>query len=93
MLLLSWQDDSLGVATEVSELQNVFSHVYRFSTRSWRIPSTGSHNRLAQEMIGFISDHDTDESLLIVYYGGHGGMDDERRCIWSWQVSVLLDQL
>ena len=32
VLLLSWEDDDLGVIDEVTELQDVFQHMYRYET-------------------------------------------------------------
>ena len=47
VLLLSWEDDDLGVFEEVTELQDVFRHYYRFETEEWKIPSKRPHNTLA----------------------------------------------
>lgn len=87
VLLLSWEDDNLEVIKEVLELQDVFRVNYGFEAEVWRIPSRKSHNSLAGKLLRFVDDYDDKENLLIVYYGGHGGMDDDRRCIWSWYVN------
>ncbi|KAL8818212.1 MAG: hypothetical protein Q9191_007989 [Dirinaria sp. TL-2023a] len=38
-LLLSWEDDNLGVINEVTELDGVFRDLYSFETEEWKIPS------------------------------------------------------
>src|SRR5450432_1451794 len=83
VLLLSWEEDNLGVLEEVLELQDIFRRLYGFETDKWKIPSHKSHNSLAGKLLKFVDDYDDKDNLLIVYYGGHGGMDDDRRCIWS----------
>ena len=84
VLLLSWVDDNLGVKKEVNELEKVFRQIYNFGTEIWDIPSgTKSHHSLAGKLWRFIEDYDDKDRLLIVYYGGHGGMNDDRQCVWS----------
>ena len=90
VLLLSWEEDSLGVIKEIQELEDVFRNDYHYDTEEWRIPSVRSHNSLAAKILGFLDDHESKDSLLIVYYGGHGEMNDDRQCIWSWSVSNSL---
>ena len=85
-LLLSWEDDNLGVIDEVTELNNVFTDLYHFETEQWKIPSDSSHLSLAAKIIGFVNDYGSNENLLVVYYGGHGVMNDDRQCVWSWLV-------
>ncbi|KAL8776403.1 MAG: hypothetical protein Q9203_003400 [Teloschistes exilis] len=83
VLLLCWEEDNLGVAVELQELGEVFSQTYHFQTEAWKIPSTNSHNALAFRMMEFLRDHDDRENLLMIYYGGHGEMNDDRQCVWS----------
>jgi len=85
-LLLSWEDDDLGVVNEIAELEDVFQQIYRFEVDVWRIPSERSHIAVAGKVLGFLNDYESTDSLLIVYYGGHGSMNDDRQCVWSWYV-------
>jgi hypothetical protein len=32
----------------------------------------------------FVDDFGNAENLLIVYYGGHGLMNDSRQALWTW---------
>lgn len=88
-LLLSWEDDILGVNREIAELEDVLKTVYNYKTLIYRIPSRRSHNSLATQISGFLEENESKDNLLIVYYGGHGGMNDDRQCIWSWCVCFL----
>ena len=90
VLLLSWEDDNLGVINEVTELEDVFRQCYSFGTEEWKIPSKRPHNTLASKILEFSNNYEGKDSLLIVYYGGHGLMNDDRQCIWSWLVIHLL---
>ncbi|KAL8815419.1 MAG: hypothetical protein Q9223_005443 [Gallowayella weberi] len=82
VLLLSWEDDDLDVVTEITELSTVFSQVYGYETDHYRIPSTQSHIALARKILESLLASDSSEKLLIVYYGGHGYMNDQRDCVW-----------
>lgn len=84
VLLLSWEADDLGVAKEIAELQDVFENIYHYEVEFWKIPSNRSHNSLNRRLTNFIDDYEGEDSLLIVYYGGHGYMNDDRQCVWSW---------
>ena len=37
MLLLSWEDDNLGVEKEILRLEHVFSNFYRFNVAQFKI--------------------------------------------------------
>ena len=84
VLLLSWVNDDLGVFKEISELDSTFTSIYGCETEQWRILSTRSHNSLAKQLTGFLERYENEENLLIVYFGGHGRMGDNRQCVWSW---------
>lgn len=81
-LLLSWENDDLGVIKEILELQEVFDRRYNFQTEEWKIPGNRAHNSLAIRLVKFLEEYESEENLLILYYGGHGGMNDDRQCAW-----------
>lgn len=83
VLLLSFQDDDLGVEHEVRRLQSVLTDVYAFDTEHWSIPSSRSQVAISRKLLQFLQDYDAEDTLLIVYYGGHGYFDTERRSYWS----------
>lgn len=84
VLLLSWKDDDLGVETEIVELDNVLRNIYRYSVEVWTIPSRKSHNELGDRLRDFTKKYEKEDSLLIVYYGGHGYLNDSRQLVWRW---------
>lgn len=70
VLLLSWEDDNLGVITEVSELQDVFRQVYCYDVEEWRIPSDHCYKALRKQITRFLNEFEDMNNLLIIYYGG-----------------------
>lgn len=80
VLLLSWKDNDLGVIDEVQDLQGVFEESYQYtSVERWAIPSLKPHTKLEERLYDFKKEHSSIENLLIVYYAGHGFLDDSRR--------------
>lgn len=69
-MLTSWEDDDLGVAKEVEELQNVFNDLYHYDVEVYQIPSVKPDKALKRRMLEFL-DEDREETLLILYYAGH----------------------
>lgn len=82
VLLLSWEDDDLGVETEIVRLAEVLQTLYRYSVEAWKIPSMKSHNQLGDRLRDFTKKYEKEDSLLIVYYGGHGYLNDSRQLVW-----------
>ncbi|KAL2043780.1 hypothetical protein N7G274_003299 [Stereocaulon virgatum] len=82
-LLLSWEEDNLGIIGEIRQLDDVLKDVYHYETGQWKIPNTRSHNSLASRLTTFLNEHESKDNLLIVYHGGHGHMNDIRQCVWS----------
>ena len=82
MLFLRWKDDELGVFKEIEKLGEVLRTKNNFLTEEYLIPSNGQPQRsLTKKLLGFMDDHEAQDSLLILYYGGHGGMDEKRECV------------
>lgn len=84
VLLLSWENDTLGVIDELLELQAVFQTFYSFYTEEWKIPSNGSHNWLFFLLAQFLQHYGSEGNLLIIYYRGHSYMNDHGQCVWAW---------
>jgi hypothetical protein len=70
VLLLSWEDDDLGVSAEIEPLKRLFKERYYFSVEEYKIPSIKPDPALTRRVLKFL-DHDDKETLLILYYGGH----------------------
>ncbi|KAI4197743.1 MAG: hypothetical protein LQ350_005718 [Teloschistes chrysophthalmus] len=78
VLLLSWEEDDLGVDAEIDDLEVVFRDIYGYNTGRWKIPSSTSHNALVFRLMQSLSHFESSEKLFITYYAGHGYMNDDR---------------
>lgn len=86
VLLLQWEDDDLGVNTEIEKLNDVLRSRYNFTTYVRRIPSEDAEDYLTETILQFRKGKSF-RDLLMVYYGGHTtGSEDE--CIWSANVAT-----
>ncbi|RAL63319.1 hypothetical protein DID88_004395 [Monilinia fructigena] len=68
---------------EFNALRSMFEICYGFTTDTWSIPSTHSHNKLMLQAVNYIEKHGTEDNLIIIYYGGHAAIDNSRQAIWS----------
>lgn len=69
-LLLQWEDDDLGVNTEIQKLDRLFRSHFNFTTYLRRIPSKDADDYLTSAIVHFRKGKSF-RDLLIVYYGGH----------------------
>ena len=81
-LLLYWTDDDLLVIKEVKGLRTVLKKLCGFEAEQWSIPSSDSHAELQDKLRAFTKTHSKEDTLLIVYYGGHGYLDNYRQPVW-----------
>ena len=86
-LLLRWQDDDLGTAKEIDNLELLLQDTYQYQTERYVIPSKDPRIHLEGKLNDFKNTHDDENNLQIVYYGGHGSLErhDRRpsRSIWQ----------
>ena len=75
MLTMFWQDDDLGVLEEIKRLSSVFSNLYKFIVRQFVIPSYGADAALTRGVGDFVYEFGGEDSLIILYYGGHDDPD------------------
>lgn len=81
-LLLDWEDDDLGCRREINELEQVFRDRFDYSVENWRIPSQNPKSQLLSKLQDFVAKGPTENELLIVYYGGHGGSTRDGELRW-----------
>jgi len=84
-LMLSWKDasnnyDREEFRTQLNSLSEEFKN-YRFEVKHYGIESEKSHQKLSRQLSELL-DNDSQETLLIVYYGGHGLNNRDSNCIW-----------
>jgi hypothetical protein len=87
VLLIQWDEDELQVEDELNELRRVFN-LYGFTTNKFRIPTSNSHRKLNQKVLSFVEEHENEDTLLIIYYGGHGVINKARQSTWSWYALI-----
>ncbi|KAK0386260.1 hypothetical protein NLU13_6097 [Sarocladium strictum] len=81
-LLLHWGTDDLFVLPELEDLEKCFREDYAFGTDIWAIPSENAHLELMMRLGQLIKEHESPETLFIVYYGGHARIDESRQSTW-----------
>jgi Caspase domain len=79
-LLIRWEEDDLGVITEVEKLKRVFSERYGYETALFDIPEHQSQRKLNDRVMELI-ENVSEDHLLIVYYGGHSEFN-QQHLIW-----------
>ncbi|KAH6681779.1 hypothetical protein B0J14DRAFT_695277 [Halenospora varia] len=78
VLLLHWQDDSLGVQKEIKDLKDMFQKSYNYNTNLIKIRSKDSHEQV-HAALEALKGQSGPGDLMIVYYGGHNRPDQHLR--------------
>ncbi|UQC77596.1 uncharacterized protein CLUP02_03065 [Colletotrichum lupini] len=81
-LLLHWGCDDLFVLPELEDLERCLREDYAFGTEIFPIPSENSHLELMMQVGKLIKDHEAQDTLFLVYYGGHARIDESRQSTW-----------
>ncbi|KAK0705929.1 hypothetical protein B0T26DRAFT_679696 [Lasiosphaeria miniovina] len=82
-LLLQWEFDDLGVSDEVQRLSDVLRLNYGFDVEHWKIPSAKPALNLTQTISDWIERFDGNHNLFVLYYVGHGRIDDGRQVFFG----------
>jgi hypothetical protein len=82
VLLLHWRTDDLFVLPELEDLATCFGGDYGFNTDIFAIPSENPHLDLMLKIGALIKEHESDDTLFVVYYGGHAKIDESRQSTW-----------
>ncbi|KAL3953565.1 hypothetical protein ACCO45_011521 [Purpureocillium lilacinum] len=81
-LLLHWGSDDLFVLPELEDLEKCLRDEFAFGTDIFAIPSENSHLELMMRLGQLIKEHESQDTLFIIYYGGHARIDDSRQSTW-----------
>lgn len=74
--------DDLWVLPELVDLEKCFRQQYNFETEVFAIPSSNPHRKLMIKVCDMIEKHESEDTLFIVYYGGHARIDNSRQSTW-----------
>lgn len=81
-LLLHWKSDDLFVLPELEDLERCLREDYSFNTDVFAIPSENAHLELMMKIGALIKEHEHEDTLFVVYYGGHAKIDESRQSTW-----------
>ena len=79
VLLLCWMASDIDTTTEVEDLRKVFEEDFGYHTTTEYLNANLKSKLQVQlnlSVAQFVHDYDGANTLLIVYYGGHGGPGD-----------------
>ena len=87
-LLVRWEDDDMGIDREIEKLASALRCFLNFEVEEdWTIPKENPQRALRQKLYTFQDAHQSEDELLIFYYGGHGRQDRYGRSIWRAYVT------
>ncbi|KAJ4304044.1 hypothetical protein N0V88_001652 [Collariella sp. IMI 366227] len=81
-LMLHWKSDDLFVLPELEDLEKCLREHYNFGTDIFSIPSENSHLDLMLKIGDMVKQYESDDTLFVVYYGGHARIDEARQSTW-----------
>jgi hypothetical protein len=81
-LLVHWASDDSFVLPELEDLDKCLKEDYGYETEIFAIPSAESHLELAMKVATMVKEHNSKDTLLMIYYGGHVRIDESRRSVW-----------
>ncbi|KAL2075018.1 hypothetical protein VTL71DRAFT_8798 [Oculimacula yallundae] len=83
-LLCCWEDDEEGCWGELVRLQTVFEKSYHFETDLYPMPSQNPESSLLTKIEEIKEKVEDEETLVILYYGGHGAMRGKKEASFEW---------
>ncbi|KAG6117217.1 hypothetical protein E4U13_001251 [Claviceps humidiphila] len=81
-LLLHWHSDDLFVLPELEDLEKCLRQDFAFGTDIFAIPSENSHLELMMRVAQLVKEHESQDTLFLIYYGGHARIDESRQSTW-----------
>lgn len=80
-LLVCWESADKRFHTELKDLDRTFREDLNFVTHLFNIPNDESLPVLTRKLLDFL-EYDGPETLLVLYYGGHGSSNSDNDLIW-----------
>lgn len=80
VLLVYWEDDDLGCLEEINAFKSLFVHGWHYDVHMVSIPTERSQAALQSDLSQFVLLYgSTVQSLLVIYYAGHGDPSIDRK--------------
>ncbi len=79
---MHWSTDDLFVLPELEDLEKCLREDYSFETTIFAIPADNAHLELMMEVGKLIKEHESEDTLFMIYYGGHARIDESRQSRW-----------
>ncbi|PVH82333.1 hypothetical protein DL98DRAFT_620367 [Cadophora sp. DSE1049] len=83
VLMLGWQDEASGVWGDLERLATVFNYEYNFKVIQWPLLPMGAEDTLLSQLRALERTAFLQDSLLIVYYIGHGRLAHDESLVIS----------
>ncbi|KAI4250641.1 MAG: hypothetical protein LQ352_005326, partial [Teloschistes flavicans] len=89
-LLLYWEENDVHPETEVDTIRELFERDFGFSSLTFLIPARRAQQELNREISAFVSNYSNNiDSLILVYYAGHGDVDNDGKSVWAAAALVV----
>jgi hypothetical protein len=83
-LMLCWEGCEDAFRDQRS-LMSAELRKWNFEVEEYDIDANiAAHRRLNGRLLDFLNSKAATDTLLIVYYNGHGQNDDDKASIWAW---------
>ncbi|KAL8698675.1 MAG: hypothetical protein Q9224_001744 [Gallowayella concinna] len=83
-LLLYWDENDIGPEEELNTIRELFERDFGFSSLTFPIPTLRAQQELNREISAFVANYSNQvDSLIVVYYAGHGEVNDDGKSIWA----------
>jgi hypothetical protein len=95
-VLISWASDGKddeecarqlrSMHEQLCQLRDALKFQYAFQTEEWQLTRDGPRRNFTRKLADLISTQDEkeDSTLLILYYAGHGAVDNNMHLLWRW---------
>jgi hypothetical protein len=83
VLLIYWEDGNNDFYEQLQKLGKKLKSSYSYSVEEYALQSEEPYRTLNKKLTDFL-DNGHENALLIIYYGGHGGINKDRNHVWLW---------
>ena len=87
--MICWKDSAHNQVKQQLKSHATELVAYNFHVDEYEIESARPQQTLSARLLSFL-DYDRPNTLLIIYYGGHGLNNQDKDCIWLRLVFDLL---